>query len=178
MNREISPESKPSYKYVLNSTLESKYNIVTSFFEGIPKVEILGHTDSDKIVEFIDIKTNDIIHSDKIHGDMWSSCARQWYTDWKVIVKDTNGEILHETLFDLNDKIVYIAYESKSIGDTLAWFPYVEEFRKKHNCQVICSTFWNNLFKNEYKEIEFVEPGTVVDNLYVISKMYYRRLRG
>jgi len=171
MNREISPESKPSYKYVLNSTLKSKYNIVTSFFEGKPKVEILGHTDSDKIVEFIDIKTNAIIHSDKIHGDMWSVCSRQWYTDWKVIVKDTNGEILHETLFDLNDKIVYIAYESKSIGDTLAWFPYVEEFRKKHNCQVICSTFWNDFFRNVYKDIEFVEPGTVVDNIYVIYRL-------
>jgi autotransporter strand-loop-strand O-heptosyltransferase len=42
----------------------------------------------------------------------------------------------------------------------------VDEFRKKHNAEVICSTFWNQLFKETYKEIQFVEPGSVVNNIY------------
>jgi len=66
----------------------------------------------------------------------------------------------------LIDKKVFINFKSDSIGDTLAWIPYVEEFRKKHNCKVVCSTFWNSWFKDEYKEIEFVEPESTVDNLY------------
>ena len=33
-----------------------------------------------------------------------------------------------------------ICFDSKAIGDTLAWFPYVEEFRKKHECEVVVST--------------------------------------
>jgi len=47
------------------------------------------------------------------------------------------------------------------IGDTIAWAPYAVEFQKKHNCQVILSTFHNNWFKNNinYKGIEFLEPG-------------------
>ena len=56
--------------------------------------------------------------------------------------------------------MVYIVFDSKAIGDTLAWIPYVEEFRKKHNCEVVCTTFWNRLFKEQYTDIEFIEPGS------------------
>ena len=61
---------------------------------------------------------------------------------------------------------MYIHIDSSSLGDTIAWFPYVEEFRKKHKCNVICSTFNNDFFKKTYPEIEFVNPGTTVHNLY------------
>jgi hypothetical protein len=44
----------------------------------------------------------------------------------------------------------------------------VLEFKKKHDCKVIVSTFWNHLFENEYPEIEFVVPGTTVHNLYAM----------
>jgi autotransporter strand-loop-strand O-heptosyltransferase len=43
--------------------------------------------------------------------------------------------------------------------------PYAEEFRKKHNCKVVLSTFWNNLFEKEYPEIEFIGRGEVVHNI-------------
>jgi autotransporter strand-loop-strand O-heptosyltransferase len=76
---------------------------------------------------------------------------------------------------DLQNKRVYIALDSKSLGDTLAWIPYVEEFRKKHSCKVICSTFWNDLFIEQYPEIEFVKPGNTVHDLtamYVVGLFY------
>ena len=44
--------------------------------------------------------------------------------------------------------------------------PYCEEFRKKHNCELIVSTFLNSLFVDQYPEIEFVEPGKTVYNIY------------
>jgi O-phosphoseryl-tRNA(Cys) synthetase len=58
--------------------------------------------------------------------------------------------------------------DSSAIGDTLAWFPYLEEFRKKHNCKLICSTFHNKWFESQYPEIEFVKPGTSVEGLYAM----------
>jgi predicted phage terminase large subunit-like protein len=42
-----------------------------------------------------------------------------------------NGEIIKE--LDLKNKRVLISFESKSIGDTLAWVPYVVDFSKKHS---------------------------------------------
>ncbi len=44
----------------------------------------------------------------------------------------------------------------------------LDEFRKKHNCHVICSTFHNKWFKDEYPELEFVEPSTEVFDLYAM----------
>jgi hypothetical protein len=66
---------------------------------------------------------------------------------------------------------VYIAFDSSSLGDTIAWMPYVEEFRKKHDCKMIVSTFKNFLFESEYPDIEFVEPGVVVPNVYGMYKL-------
>jgi hypothetical protein len=79
--------------------------------------------------------------------------------------------MVYANTLHLHGKRVYIAFESKSLGDTLAWMPYVEEFRKLHQCTVICSTFWNHLF--DYSEIEFVEPGNVVHNLYAQYRIGY-----
>jgi autotransporter strand-loop-strand O-heptosyltransferase len=73
--------------------------------------------------------------------------------------------------FDLNGKRVFIVFESSSLGDTLAWLPYVEKFRKKHNCHLIVSTFLNYLFEKEYPNIEFVKPGTTVHNLYALYRL-------
>ena len=64
-----------------------------------------------------------------------------------------------------------ICFESKSLGDSLAWIPYVEEFRIKNKCHVICSTFKNDLFKGQYPEIEFVEPGVGVNNIYGLYRL-------
>ncbi len=37
--------------------------------------------------------------------------------------------------------------------------------KKKHNCHVIVSTFRNELFQDVYPELEFVNPGTIVNNI-------------
>ena len=82
---------------------------------------------------------------------------------------------------DLSFKKVYIIFKTDSIGDTLAWIPYVEEFRKKHNCKIVCATYYNNWFKNEYKDIEFVEIGgdkrnpiyPVIDNVHDTYEISY-----
>ena len=87
---------------------------------------------------------------------MWCVSSRKYYTDWIIKV---NGKVVSE--FNLNNKRVLISFESKSIGDTIAWAPYVVDFSKKHNCKVILSTFHNNWFEgvSEYSDIEFIKPG-------------------
>jgi autotransporter strand-loop-strand O-heptosyltransferase len=73
--------------------------------------------------------------------------------------------------FDASNKRILISFESSSLGDTIAWIPYVEEFRKKNNCTVIVSTFMNELFESEYKDIQFVKPGTTVDDVYGVYRL-------
>jgi autotransporter strand-loop-strand O-heptosyltransferase len=72
---------------------------------------------------------------------------------------------------NLENKDVLISFESKSLGDTLAWVPYCEEFRKKHNCNVIVSTFWNHFFEDTYPNLKFVQPGSIVQNVTAMYRL-------
>ena len=138
------------------NTNKNKINI--SFIEGA-KVEIKHSSNKQYLVKFFNHKTNECIWQDTISNNMWTSPTPQYFIKWRIEVWD-NGNKIKEHIFDCTNKRVYIHLDSKSLGDTIAWFPYVEEFRKIHNCKVICSTFHNDWFKKEYPKIEFVKPNT------------------
>lgn len=140
-----------------------KFNI--NFIDGA-FFEIVGGPDREYTVQFIDEKTGKTVHKDTIRKNHWVRTSVKYYKDWSIFVDD--GVNSYEYKMDLKDRRVYIALDSKALGDTLAWFQYIEEFRKKHNCKVICSTFWNHFFKEDYPEIEFVKPGDTVHDLYAM----------
>ena len=98
---------------------------------------------------------------------MWTKTNIKYFVGWRIEIYDENG-LVFEHDYDANGRRVYIHMDSSAIGDTLAWFPYIDEFRKKHNCELICSTFHNNWFKDQYPKIEFVDPGSQVNNLYAM----------
>ena len=152
-----------------NQTLQNfmaniKNEIIISFIDGA-KCEIKGPLYQNYHIKFFNHKTNELIHEDTITNNMWTSPNYKSFIKWRVEIWENNSKI-HEHIFDLTHKRVYIYLDSKSIGDTAAWFPQVEEFRKIHNCEVICSTFHNKWFESQYPQIQFVSPGTYVDNLY------------
>jgi hypothetical protein len=132
-------------------------------------VHLENNKESEYQVDYIDNKTNNTIYSTTLKNNWWSRTNKKYYVDWKIVIKSDNFEKVIYS--DYNEKRVLITFESKSLGDNLAWIPYVEEFRKKHNCKIICSTFWNNLFKETYNEIEFVEPGVIVENIYALYRI-------
>ena len=53
----------------------------------------------------------------------------------------------------------------------MAWTPFIREFKDKHGCELIVSTFMNNIFRESYPDIEFVEPGIVVNNIHAMYKI-------
>lgn len=139
-----------------------EYNI--DFIDGA-KVEILGKDESEFNVEFFDKQTNSLLYNKVIPINSWCATNIRYYKEYKIDIKYKDN-LLVSHVFDLKNKNVLIQFDSSAIGDTLAWIPYVEEFRKKHNCIVYCSTFWNKWFINEYLDINFIEPGSTVKNLY------------
>ena len=143
------------------------YNI-TQHFVGQPFLEITGTSTSEFYVEFYDGEK--LVHYDKIKCNHWIKLSREYYTKWQTIVYKDGVEVYNKFL-NLEGRRVYIAFDSSSLGDTIAWMPYVEEFRCLHNCEVIVSTFKNFLFEKEYPMLEFVAPGTVVNNIYGMYKI-------
>ena len=130
-------------------------SINVSYLDGA-RVDINGNTEEKYLVEFIDSRNNKVIYSDTIKNNMWTKCSKKYYIPWIIKV---NGEEVSR--LNLENKRVLISLDSKSIGDTIGWTPYIVEFAKTHKCQVVMCTFHNNWFKglDAYKDIEWMEPG-------------------
>ena len=154
-------ESFGDEKITLNVTLDS-HSVDGYFFElkssitNPFKVEV--YDDNDKL-----------IYNTELKSGMYSKINRSYYTKWKTKLYLETLTFEHE--FNLEKSRVFIVFESSSLGDTIAWMPYCEEFRKKHNCDVIVSTFRNDMFKNLYPNIEFVERGAVVNNIKALYRL-------
>ena len=149
-----------------NNIVEVQNKVIIHFVKG-PYVEIKGSTNSEYKVEFIDNKTDKIYYSTTIKNNCWCKCSIEYCVEWKIKIYE-NNKLWYEYIYNAKGKRVYIAMDSKALGDSLAWVAYVEEFRKKHQCEVITSTFMNNMFEERYPNVKFVEPGKAVENLYAM----------
>lgn len=147
----------------------SKPASYTCHFVDGPFIDIQGDP-NDKgyyIIDFLDPDNDAAVHQTTLSINCWTRPFRKYFTNWLVKVS-RNGIPMFEHKFDLKGKNALISFDTKSLGDTLAWIPYVNLFAEKHKCNVIVATFHNYLFKGHptYKNIKFVEPGQKVDNLY------------
>ena len=162
------------YNNLKKTTLESKigdYVFSLNFING-PTLEILGEKEGKFNIQFINQDNGKIVYETTITNNMWTKCTKKYFINYLVKVKDINsGKIIYEHSYNAEGKKTYIHFASKAIGDTLAWFPYAEEFRKKHNCDLIVSTFYNEWFEENYPNIKFIKPGTEVFDLYAMYEV-------
>jgi autotransporter strand-loop-strand O-heptosyltransferase len=149
--------------------VEDDNKTIITYLDG-PRVEIKGNHGKKYFVEFIDGEGK-VRFSDTISNNMWTACGIKYFVPWTIRI---NGEVVDK--FDLENKRVLVSFESKSIGDTIAWAPYAIELMKQKNCQVILSTFHNEWFEGSesYKDIEFIKPGHGV-NCYAVYKLGWFR---
>ena len=159
-----------AYNKIQKFSIRKQLSSISHHFVDNPFLEIKGIPDIDFKVQFCD-ESGNIAYENTIKSNHWVKLNRQYYTKWHTQVWE-NDKLIHDKVLDLKDKRVYIAFESKALGDTLAWIPYVFEFQRKHECTVICSTFWNRLF-DEAPNVSFVEPGTNVTDLYALYRIGY-----
>jgi len=176
MDKEVENTIDKNYKIDENKLLlndDKLDRVYFNFVNGGPRVEIHGKTDKKYDITFVDLDTNEEhITFKEVPSGEWRSYDKQYYINWKLIVKesDTTNEIKNYNL-DLKGKNVLITYESSALGDTIAWMPYVEEFRKKHNCRLVCSSFHNEIFKDIYPNIQFIPRGQPLSGVHVAYRL-------
>jgi autotransporter strand-loop-strand O-heptosyltransferase len=141
-----------------------------NFVDG-PFVEIIEDGDYLYNIEFINKKNNKVEYNLNLKSNHWARTSKKYFVDWLIKIKGIDNDFYQEYGLDLNNKRVMVCFESKSLGDSLAWIPYVEEFGKVNNCEMICSSFNNDLFKGQYPSVTFVEPGSVVNNVYALYRL-------
>lgn len=164
-NRGYGPEIQMTAKKIERTPVKPA-TYITHFVDG-PFGEVLGDP-NDKgfyVLDFLDLDNDSHVHQQILGINCWTRPHRKYYTNWLVTIK-RNGKPVYEHRLDLTGKRVMVSFDSKSIGDSIAWIPQVEAFRKKHECEVFVSTFWNHLFLRAYPQLHFVPPGQVLENLY------------
>ena len=149
--------------------------IVRTHYINGPYAEILGEGEDEYLVEFIDSKRNETVFESVIRTNHWVRCNRRYLVNWIIRVTSKATGKVWEDVFDIRGKRVFVSIDSSALGDTLAWFPHIAEFKKQYGCDVIVSTFKNNLYRDLYPELEFVEPGHSVPGLYAAYQIgwYY-----
>lgn len=172
-----SEETKTKYINAINSTKIDVKNKINKIFINHNNIdgaflEITGNVKKSSYeVSFYNKNTNKLIYKSNLKCNMWTKINIKYFVNWYVEVKDKSGEIIFKHELDLKGKRVFLTIDSSSIGDNIAWIPYFEEFRKKHDCELIVSTFWNHLFEKKYPNIKFVTPGVQVNSLYAMYKI-------
>lgn len=138
------------YDNAIKNENSIKDNVEITYNDGV-MCHIKGISDRTYDVQFIDMDENRLIYSNTCKPGTWNAPSRKWFVNWKVIV---NGE---EHILNLIGKNVLIVNESPAMGDIIAWFPYLEVFRLKHNCTITYCGPHLQLFEKNYPEIKFIE---------------------
>jgi autotransporter strand-loop-strand O-heptosyltransferase len=166
------------YKIVMNENITENKPLTKDYtfikhYVTQPYFEVQGTTQNKLNIKYFD-ENNNVVYQNELPINSWVKLNKEYFIKWRTTVEE-NGQVIYDETLNLKDKRVYISFGSKSLGDTMAWVPYCEEFRKKHNCKLIVSTFLNGLFKDQYPEIEFIEPGEVVPNIHAQYRLgwYY-----
>lgn len=169
--KNITFKNKNIYLYNMKSELRVVIDYVTKRpLEGdSPKVYLFGDKSEELYrVEFLQDGSGKVLskYMTKGNGSITKG-GIQWFIDWRVdVYRQSDNLLVYSEKYNPSNKVVFIKFDGFALGDNIAWIPYVEEFRKKHNCTVICSTFHNYMFKNIYPKILFVQPNTIIDNVY------------
>lgn len=132
------------------------------FLDG-PWFNIVGMSNNEYDVTFESLDNPAHSYTLKQKPGMWSRPNCKYFQNW-VITAKLNGEEKFRHVMNLKGQRIIISLGSKALGDTLAWVPYVEEFRKKHGCEIFLSTWWNNIL--DYPDLHLIKPGDVVEQIY------------
>ena len=108
---------------------------------------------------FKDLDTDCLLYSMDVKPGCTVESVKKFYIRFRLEIyrKDDLKEPLFTHDLDLSGKEVLIQLPVGALGDTIAWFSFVERFQKKHGCKLFCSMEPRlaEIFKAQYPDIEF-----------------------
>ena len=110
-------------------------------------------------VRIIDLRAAQVLCDGEYSNTVVASPV-QYYVPWRIEVWQ-EGKMVFSHYMSLRGQRVYVKFISGAMGDSIAWLPYVEEFRKKHGCEIWVAVYTEvaELFRETYPELHFVPPG-------------------
>ena len=109
---------------------------------------------------FTDLDTGNLMYSMDIQPSCMVESIKKFYLRFGLEIyhrTDLNKPIFKHEM-DLAGKEVLIQLPKGALGDTIAWFSYMERFQKKHKCKLYCTMAeeLTELFKAQYPDVTFI----------------------
>lgn len=155
---------------VKNNTEINKLSFATSFVDGCKiTADNNGSKPQPLYIKIVDKDTDKIIKEDNFISSEPYYFEKKYFINYEILIFNSNGQKIYQYNLDLKRKWVLINIDTDSLAETLAWIPYVEEFRKKHDCDIICVTGWHSLFVKTYPNIKFIDVNTALDTSNIFA---------
>lgn len=148
------------------------YSVEENLIDGCYAIFKTNSTETYRL-EFIDDDSGNLIFHTDVKNNHWAKPSVKYFINWRIQVKDSSGSIVYQKRPRLEGKKVLIGFDSASLGDNIAWMPVIERFRSENKCDVVISTFFNNILAPSYPDISFVIPGTTVNGIYAQYNIGY-----
>jgi len=99
-----------------------------------------------------------VIHDSVMNEHRFVASCRKYFIRFHLEITrsgESTPVLVHD--YDASGKSVIIRMSVPALGDTIAWFSYVERFQKLHQCKVICvmNPEFIPLFEAQYPDIAF-----------------------
>lgn len=125
-------------------------------------------------LRYTDMVTANIIFEVEVEGGTYQS-TKTYFVPFRIECwRDDKKIFTHE--MNLINQNVQVQIPVGTLGDVIAWFPYVDLFQKKHQCKLSCviSDAVRPLFEKVYPNIIFVSQEEAVkmqDSLYASYRL-------
>lgn len=83
---------------------------------------------------------------------------KKFFVEWVVELYGEDGEVVHRHQYDARGQLVLLQIPVGTLGDSIAWFSYVERFAEATGARVVCSIAprMAAIFAAQYPQIQFV----------------------
>ena len=112
-------------------------------------------------LRFVDLDTKSCVYDAVTPegGDCIATSHKKYFIRFRLVIsRVSDDKLLFMHDFDASGKDVAVRFPVHTLGDTIAWFSYVERFQQKLNCNLICvvSPWFAEIVRKQYPQIRFV----------------------
>jgi autotransporter strand-loop-strand O-heptosyltransferase len=125
-------------------------------------------------VVMVDLDTHNTVLDEVLEAGVIVASRRKYFVRFMLCVFD--GErIVFTHSFDAAGQRVFVRTGESALGDSLAWIPAVEAFRREHRCEIHVQLpeYLHELFKAGYPDLHFVTSDVPAASLGTLYATYY-----
>ena len=163
-SEDCSAERTGEYPYLVPSAVPTQIavdGIRFDYNDGI-RISVPRKNGAQWKITIKDEKTGTIVYNTTIEHGMVCS-VKKYFVPFSLSISEvlSNGKTkeIYSHQHNLSEeKTILIQLPVGTLGDVLAWFPYVAKFSEKYPCQIYCVLSENfiPLFEKSYQKIKFI----------------------